>query len=116
MTPNRVLEVTVRELLAADPAMLAQAADAPMITLIAAPFTEGPNVEYADITPATFNGSTPKDATVGAQQAFFNPVLGVDVVQLNEPVGGWTWECAVAPAAPETPKPHGGVPPPNPGH
>lgn len=102
MTPNRALEVTIRELLATDPAMLAQAADAPMITLVAAPFTEGPNVEYADLTPATYTGSAPKDATVGNQQAFFDPVQGVDVVQLNEPVGGWTWECTASPAAPET--------------
>lgn len=102
MIPTRTLEVTVRELLATDDTMLADPLDAPLVTLIAAPFTPSSDTDLGDLTPATFNGSTPKSATAGDQQAFYDPVLGVDVVQLLEPAGGWTWECAVAPASQET--------------
>jgi len=102
MIPTAFLASSVPELVAADPAGLATALDAPKVTLIIGGFAPGLTTDIADLDVATFTGSAAKSATVGAQQAFFDPVTSSWCVQLLEPVGGWTWECTADPAAAET--------------
>jgi len=102
MIPTSVLTESVPELVAADTTLLATALDAPKVHLIIDGFTPGLLTDFAALTPATFAGSTAKSATVGAQQAYYDPVAQKWTVQLNEPVGGWTWECTATPGAPET--------------
>lgn len=102
MVPTTVIEAALADLLAADPATLAPAALANHVHLIIAPFVPSPDTDLASLTPATFTGSTPKNAGVGTQQSFVDPLTGNRVVQLLEPAGGWHWQCTAAPAAPET--------------
>jgi hypothetical protein len=97
MFPTSVLEARVAELLSTDTDTLAPAALALKVHLVTDEFSEGLDVDFADRTPATFTGSAAKTAGVGPQQSFFDPVLQQRVIQLLEPVGGWHWQCTVAP-------------------
>jgi len=102
LIPTRVVTNTIPELVAADATLLADPADAPKAHLITSAFTPGLNSDFSAMTEATFTGSAAKSATAGAQQAYVDPVTSKYVVQLQEPAGGWTWECTADPAATET--------------
>jgi len=102
MIPTLLIENAMRDLLAADAATLAPAALANHVHLIAAPFTPGSATDFTTLTPATFTGSTAKNAGVGTQQSFVDAVNNANIVQLLEPAGGWHWQCTAAPATPET--------------
>jgi len=101
MIPSARLEDSIRRLLAADPLNLALA-DANLVHLIAAAFTPGRDTDFSALTVATFTGSTAKAAGTGTQQSFFDPVKGVQVVQVLEPAGGWHWQATADPAETET--------------
>jgi hypothetical protein len=96
MLPMKFLRLTLGERLASDTAWLANAA-AGSAALIAAPFGYNENVAFADLTLATFTGSTPLAMTTGDQQAGVDPLSGQQKVTVLAPAGGWRWECTAAP-------------------
>jgi len=98
----KTVRLQLGELLAADATTLAPAADANTVALIAAPFTPSEILLPGDLTLATFTGSAPKDGAVGAQQAGIDPTTGDQVITILAPLGGYRYECTVAPGAPET--------------
>jgi hypothetical protein len=101
MQITRAVFNAIADLLAADVNILA-AATAMHVHLCINDFTPSLDTVLADLEFATFNGSAAKSCGTGAQQVFNDVVSGQRVVQLLEPVGGFTWEAAATPAEPET--------------
>lgn len=102
MTPSNALAQAMMNLLAADANTLAPAADAMKVKLVASSFVPSRGLTIGSLTLATFNGSTPLEPVLGAQEVGYDPVRGERFVQIIPPEGGWYWECAVAPGAAET--------------
>ena len=100
MLPMRDVRLQLGELLAADTTTLAPVA-ANKIALVAAAFTPSENLVIGDLTLATFTGSAPIAGAAGAQQVGNDPVTGEQVITILSPVGGYRFECSVAPASPE---------------
>lgn len=100
MLPMIALRLQLGNLLAADTTTLAPVA-ANKIALIAAPVTPDENMVLADLTLATFTGSTPIAGATGAQQVGIDPATQEQVITNLAPAGGWRWECTVAPGSPE---------------
>jgi len=101
MLPMKAVRLQLGELLGADATTLAPAANGNKVVLIAAPITLDENHVYADITAATFTGSTPLVCGTGAQPVGVDPATLEQVITLLAPAGGFRWECTVAPGAPE---------------
>ncbi len=97
------LRLALGTALAADAATLAPPANANKIALINAPFTPAETLDMAFFTPklATFTGSTPLDAGVGAQNVGIDPATNQQSITMIEPAGGWRWVCTVAPTPSE---------------
>jgi hypothetical protein len=89
-------------LLAADAASLAPATDANKLALIAAPFTPGESLTFADLTLATFDGSTPILVGVGTQPTGFDPNNTDMLIDLLPPVTGFRWETTGTTDLPQT--------------
>lgn len=102
MLPMKAIRLALGEALAADDTSLAPATDANKIALIAADFVLDESLVIGDLTLATFNGSTPLAGATGTQLAGIDPLTGEQIITIKEPAGGYRWECAVAPGAPET--------------
>lgn len=102
MIASTLLSQSVAELVGADATRLADPADAPKVTLIIDDFSPDPSTDPMTLMFATFTGSTPKSATAGAQAVGVDPLTNESIITLNEPVGGWRWECTADPATPET--------------
>lgn len=102
MTPSPDMLDQLAVLLATDPTTLADPANALHVHLIKQPFNPAAILVPGDVVPATFTGSTPLAAGLGAQQNFINPTGGLRTIQLKEPAGGWHWICTVLPAPAET--------------
>lgn len=101
MLPMKDLRLALGNLLAADVPTLAPVA-ANKVALVIAPFTPGEDTILSDLTLATFTGSAPKAGAAGAQQAGVDPVTQDQVITILTPVGGWRWECTVAPTPAQT--------------
>lgn len=80
---------------------ISQPTDELKIVLLISNFTP-PITDPTSPTPATFTGSTPKEAGLNDADVYVDPVTGIDYIQLKEPVGGWNWICTADPASPET--------------
>lgn len=102
MTPAKLLSDALASLLAADATTLAPAADNNIVSLVISPFTPDPGLDITTLMLATFTGSAPKLAGLGTQTVFRDPISGLRVIQIKEPIGGWNWVCTVTPGAPET--------------
>lgn len=102
MITTSAMDLAAMNAIANDTNTLNQAADALNVHLVAVDFTPGKPTTYAGLTIATFNGSAAKEVELGPQQVGIDPLTGKRFVQLIPPVGGWYWECAVAPGAAET--------------
>jgi len=102
MLPMKDLRLKFGELLAADTTTLAQAANANVIALVKADFNLNEELEVADLTLATFTGSTPLAGGLGTPNVGNDPLTGEQVITLEDPAGGWRWECTVDPAPAET--------------
>jgi len=101
MIPSRDLWQSIIDAAAADTAFLASAT-AMHLHLAAAPFTPSLDLVLGSLTEATFTGGADKNAGTGAQTVLFDVSTGFEMIQILEPVGGWTWLCTVTPGAPET--------------
>lgn len=102
MIPSTAVFNQTQALLAADASTLAPAADANIVSLVISNFVPAKNLNIGSLTLATFTGSTPKPAGLGAQTVFLDPLTNERVIQIKEPVGGWSWVCTATPGTPET--------------
>lgn len=102
MTPSTALKEAMLDLLAADTMTLAQAMNANEIALVVSSFTPAGDLVPGDVTFATFMGSAPVSVELMDQQVGYDPVRGEWFIQIVPPVGGFYYECSMAPASAET--------------
>lgn len=98
MIPSRTWLNAVAALIGADTNYLAQPTTFVLVTLLKAAFTPGPDLDIATLVPADFTGSAAKHAASAATQVFRDNLTGNQILQVNEPAGGWHWQASVAPA------------------
>jgi len=101
MLPTRFLRLQLGELLAADTDTWVNITGQPTVALVAETFTPSEDLVTADLTLATFTGSTPLAGDT-TQEAGVDPATGEQVITVIAPAGGWRFECTVAPGSPET--------------
>lgn len=101
MVPSRALFEAMIDAMAADTAFLA-AATAMHVHPVVNNFVPSQTISLGSLTLATFTGGAAKNCGVGAQTVFLDPIANLLLIQLLEPAGGFTWECTVTPASPET--------------
>jgi len=92
MFATKAIRQDAMKLLAADPATLAPAAGGNQMALVMAPITPGEGLTFADLTLATFDGSTPIVCGTGTQPSGEDPFSGAEVVSIKVPAGGFRWE------------------------
>lgn len=102
MIPAQTILTQIANLLATDPTTLAPAAGGVAVKLATNAFSPSPGLSLASLTEATFPGYLAKNAGVGPQQLFGDPISQNLIVQLLEPVGGWVWLSSGAPTPAET--------------
>jgi hypothetical protein len=86
------LRESIAEAFAADTNFLAVAINGNKVHLLDADFLEDENLVLANVSLASFTGSTGLVATAGVQQAGVDPTTREQLVTLVEPAGGWRWE------------------------
>jgi len=101
MTPIKAIRESLGALLAADTAWLATVT-ANKISLVMAAFTPSEDLVFADLTLATFDGSTALSAGTGEQQVGNDPLTNEQLVTIKEPAGGWRWETSGVTNLPQT--------------
>lgn len=102
MQTTLALREKAAQLLAADAATLAPAADANVIALVMAEFTPGEGLVLGSLTFATFDGSTPLAVGVGTQPEGLDPNTNDAIISLKPPVTGWRWETTGTTNLPQT--------------
>lgn len=102
MTPTITLRKALMDLFAADPSTLAPAANANKMALVKNDVAENENIVFANLELADFDGSTPINGVVGAQETATDPASGESVITLKEPAGGWRWETTGVTNLPQT--------------
>lgn len=102
MVPTLAIREKAMQLLAADTATLAQAADNNKLALIKASFVPDEGLTIADLDFADFDGSTPLDVGLGAQAEGLNPGTNDSVITLKAPAGGFRWETTGVTNLPQT--------------
>lgn len=102
MNPTNLVLDAQRDLLAADTATFADAADGCKVHLVKADFTSNVLTDVADLTLADFTGSTAKVMGTGTQTKGVDPATGKRFIELKEPAGGLTWVCTAAPSPAQT--------------
>jgi hypothetical protein len=100
--PTNVILDSLATLLATDASKLADPANAVHVHLAQNAFTPAAGLLIGSLVEATFDGSTAKNAGLGAQQEFLDGLSGRRTVQLNEPAGGWHWQVTGVTALPQT--------------
>jgi len=102
MLPMKDLRLSIGELIAADDAFLAPAANANKIALIKSAFSLEEGLEVGDLDLADFDGSAPIEGATGAQEAGLDPVTGDQIVTILDPAGGYRWEVSGDTNLPQT--------------
>jgi len=102
MYGSRILRLACADLLAADTATLAQAADNNVLALVMADFAPSENILIGGITLATFDGSTPILVGLNTQPTGENPQDDSAIISLKPPAGGWRWETTGTTHLPQT--------------
>lgn len=93
MTPSDVLFADMLNKLAASTATLNKTAGSEnLVKLVTSAFSPSKTLVLADLTLATFAGSDPLEATAGAQNVGYDPVVGEWFIEILSPAGGWYWE------------------------
>jgi hypothetical protein len=64
--------------------------------------TPSENLVAADVTPATFIGSTPIEVELGAQGEGTDPNNDDGIISILPPVGGFRWETTATTNLPQT--------------
>lgn len=102
MLATSALLERMADLLGADTVTLAAPTTFVEIHLSQTPFTPTPTVVPGDITPATFDGYAPLSAGSAATQVFVDPATGDVMLQMVEPLGGWTFQTSGVTNLPQT--------------
>jgi len=102
MTPTLALREKAMQLLAADTATLAPAANANKMALVKVDFSPAESLVIGDLEFADFDGSTPLDLGLGAQAEGLNPGTTDAVIDLKVPAGGLRWETTGVTNLPQT--------------
>jgi hypothetical protein len=68
-----------------------------VISLVISPFVPGPDVSIADLTQATFDGSSQLSIPTQPQIVVLDNETGRLGILLKEPVGGYKWVCTADP-------------------
>jgi len=102
MQPTRALWRRGADLLAADSTTLAPAALANHVHLTMADFTPSLDMALVDFTEATFDGYAAKDLGIGSQPIFYDGETGLLTIKLEDPAGGYVWECTGVTNLPQT--------------
>jgi hypothetical protein len=102
MQSSFALREKLMQLLAADTATLAQAADNNLVALIMAPFTPAEGLAIGDLTFADFDGSTPIEVELGTQPEGIAPGTTDSIITISPPAGGWRWETTGLTNLPQT--------------
>lgn len=102
MIPTIAIREAMMELLAADTATLAPAALGNKMALVMAPIVPAEDLEFADITLATFDGNTPIVCGTGTQPSGLDPATEDSVIDIKVPAGGFRWETTGTTNLPQT--------------
>jgi len=102
MQPTAALREQAMKLLAADPTTLAPAADANKMALVMADFVPSEDTVLADLTFATFDGSTPISVGLGTQPEALDPATNDAMIDFIPPVTGFRWETTGTTNLPQT--------------
>ena len=102
MQTSLAIREKASQLLAADTATLAQAADNNVIALLMANFVPSESLAVGDVVLATFDGSTPILVGLGAQPEGLDPNTNDSIITLKPPVGGWRFETTGVTNLPQT--------------
>jgi len=102
MQATRALREKMAQLLAADAATLAPAADGNMVVLIKAAFTPTEITALADLTLADFDGSTEIECGIGTQPEGLDPNNSDAIISILPPAGGFRFETTGVTNLPQT--------------
>lgn len=102
MIPTQRLLDSIGTLLAADVNGFADPTTFLKVYLAKAAFTPGASLVLGDLTAADFDGSTPKHAANATPDLFKDPVTGEQIINAQEPVGGWHWQTTGVTNLPQT--------------
>jgi hypothetical protein len=102
MQATLAIREKMAQLLAADTATLAQAADANVVALVMEEFNPSEASAIGDLTLSTFDGDTPLEAELGAQAEGLDPTNNDAIITILPPVGGWRWETTGTTNLPQT--------------
>jgi len=91
MFATKFLRNKAMSLLAADTGTLAPAANAIYVALVMNNIAPSETIVFADVTMATFDGSTELAVELNAQPEGFDPATTDSVIDLKAPVGGFRW-------------------------
>ncbi len=102
MNASALLRKRMAELLAADTATLAKAADANKVVLVAGAFASNEDLDLDSLTLASFDGGTPKLLALDEQFCGIDPLTGDSILSLVPPAGGFRWETTGTTNLPQT--------------
>ncbi len=103
MIPTLAIREKAMQLLAADAASLAPAdPNGNKMALVMAAFVPAESLVFADLTLATFDGSTPIVSGGGTQPEALQPSTNDSVIDLKPPAGGFRWETTGLTNLPQT--------------
>jgi len=100
--PTRAIREKANQLLAADTATFAQAADPNHLVPLMEDFASGESTLPEDCIAADFDGSTPLELGLGAQPEGLNPGTNDSLIHLEQPDGGARWETTGTTNLPQT--------------
>lgn len=102
MIPSLALREKAMQLLAADTATLAPAANEIKIALVKSAFVPSEQLVLADVDLADFDGSTPLEVKLNAQPEGLDPLTNDSVIDLIPDLGLWRWETTGLTNLPQT--------------
>jgi hypothetical protein len=102
MIPTLAIREKMAQLLAADTATLAQAANANKMALVMNDLAPSEGTVLSDLTLATFDGNTPIDVGLNTQPEALDPVTSDAIIDFKPPVTGFRWETTGVTNLPQT--------------
>lgn len=102
MLASRTTRLAIGNLMALNPPLMPGVGFELTVKLIMADFVLDEAVIPADLTFATFTGSTGLEADGTSVQVGIDPATGEQLLTMVEPAGGWRWETTDAVNLPQT--------------